>query len=148
MIAGELSCHFFFNDRYFGYDDGIYAALRLFELLQESTELFDSMLEKLPQKINSPEYRIACEEKEKKEIVDHVKTIFASRSDANLLTIDGVKAETPYGWGLIRASNTQPVVCLRFESNNQEGLDKIQDDFTTALARYFDRKTLGKYFEN
>jgi len=152
VLAGELSCHFFFNDRYFGYDDGIYATLRLFELLQESQETpaesLDEMLEKLPKKINSPEYRIACSEKEKKAIVDHVKSVFATRTDANLLTIDGIKAETPYGWGLIRASNTQPVVCLRFESDSKEGLDKIQGDFTTALTKYFDRKTLGKYFEN
>ncbi|MCK4517198.1 phosphomannomutase/phosphoglucomutase [Candidatus Babeliales bacterium] len=148
VLAGELSCHFFFNDRYFGYDDGIYATLRLFELLQESPESFDAMLEKLPKKINSPEYRIACSEQEKKSIVDHVKSVFATRTDASLLTIDGIKAETSYGWGLIRASNTQPVVCLRFESDSKDGLDRIQGDFTSALTKYFDRKTLGKYFEN
>ena len=145
-LAGELSCHFFFNDRYFGYDDGIYAALRLFELLDESKQDLESMLNDLPQKVSSPEYRIACEESDKTKIVNHVKTIFGARKETKLLTIDGVRAETSYGWGLIRASNTQPVLCFRFESETEHGLKKLKTDFTKALTPYFSEKILKEHF--
>ena len=145
-LAGELSCHFFFNDRYFGYDDGIYAALRLFELLDESEESLEDMLEKLPTRVSSPEYRINCAEEIKPEIVEHVKTIFATRKDTHMLTIDGLRATTPYGWGLVRASNTQAVICLRFESDTQDGLQQLERDFTQALTPYFNEKELEKHF--
>lgn len=146
-LAGELSCHFFFNDRYFGYDDGIYAALRLFELLDEQKdETLDEMLKKLPKRVSSPEYRISCDEEIKSEIVEHVKKVFAAQKDTEMLTIDGLRATTPYGWGLIRASNTQPVICLRFESDTQSGLQKLQQNFTDALKPYFDEKKLKEYF--
>lgn len=146
-LAGELSCHFFFNDRYFGYDDGIYAALRLFELLDESEESLDQMIAKLPPRVNSPEYRIACAEKDKADIVAHVIKTFESRDDMRLLTIDGVRAQTPYGWGLIRASNTQAVVCLRFESETHVGLQQIEQDFVDALQPYFSQESLKEHFE-
>jgi phosphomannomutase/phosphoglucomutase len=141
-LAGEISCHFFFNDRYFGYDDAIYAALRLFELLQEGEDTLDEMIEKLPQRISSPEYRIDCEESKKQEIVDHVKQFFSTRSDVELLTIDGIRASMPYGWGLVRASNTQPVICLRFESNHQEGIERVQRDFIAALQAHYPKQEL------
>jgi len=145
-LAGELSCHFFFNDRYFGYDDGIYAALRLFELLEEGNQSFDEMLATLPSKVSSPEYRIACAEKDKSSIVNHVKTIFATHKNATLLTIDGVRAQMPYGWGLIRASNTQPVICLRFESDTKQGLKQIRSLFESALEPYFTQQQLKEHF--
>jgi phosphomannomutase/phosphoglucomutase len=146
-LAGELSCHFFFNDRYFGYDDGIYAALRLFELLDESDETLDQMLKNLPTRTSSPEYRITCDENKKKEVVDHVKNIFAARKDTQLLTIDGVRATMPYGWGLLRASNTQAVICLRFESDSATGVKQVEKDFLSALSPYFDKKLLKEHFE-
>ena len=145
-LAGELSTHFFFNDRYFGYDDGIYAALRLFEILEEDGKNLEELLQDFPKRISSPEYRIACKEEEKKDIVEHVKTIFAARKDADLLTIDGVRATVPYGWGLVRASNTQPAICLRFESDTQDGLEKLEVDFQTALSPYFSKEQLREYF--
>ncbi|MBU1008301.1 phosphomannomutase/phosphoglucomutase [Candidatus Dependentiae bacterium] len=146
-LAGELSCHFFFNDRYFGYDDGIYAALRLFELLQESRLSLDEMLNTLPQKISSPEYRIACAEEDKKNIVSHVKKTFTQYKQANLITIDGVRAQMPHGWGLIRASNTQPVICLRFEADTTDELIAIRTIFEKALEPYFSKQQLRIYFE-
>lgn len=146
-LAGELSCHFFFNDRYFGYDDGIYAALRLFELLEQSDQTLDEMLATLPQKVSSPEYRIACAEKDKTAIVDHVKAIFAKYEQAKLLTIDGVRAQMPYGWGLIRASNTQPVICLRFEAGTPQDLAHIRSLFTQALEPYFTHQQLKEHLE-
>lgn len=145
-LAGELSCHFFFNDRYFGYDDGIYAALRLFELLDQSEKSLDELVQALPQKVSSPEYRITCAEKDKSAIVDSVKSVFAKRTDTQTLTIDGIRAQTPYGWGLVRASNTQSVVCLRFESDTPEGLQKISDDFISALSPFYSKKELETHF--
>jgi phosphomannomutase/phosphoglucomutase len=145
-LAGELSTHFFFNDRYFGYDDGIYAALRLFEILDETGKTLEELLKDFPKRVSSPEYRITCKEEEKVDIVEHVKTIFAARKDADLLTIDGVRATMPYGWGLVRASNTQPAICLRFESKTQDGLKKLEGDFLLALAPYFNEKKLREYF--
>lgn len=145
-LAGELSCHFFFNDRYFGYDDGIYAALRLFEILAQSGKTLETLLEIFPEKASSPEIRIKCSSDDQKfAIVDHVKQIFAARKDTELLTIDGIRASTSYGWGLLRASNTQTVICLRFESTTKEGFAHIKDDFYQALLEYFDEKTLNEY---
>ena len=146
-LAGELSCHFFFNDRYFGYDDGIYAALRLFEILHETKKDLDELIKIFPQKYRSPEIRISCSESSKKEIVENVKNIFAARKDSNIITIDGIRAHVDYGWGLIRASNTQPAICLRFESNSQDGLQKIKTDFYTALKPYFEEQKLKEQIE-
>lgn len=146
-LAGELSCHFFFNDRYFGYDDGIYAALRLFELLSESTETLDAMVDKLPKKISSPEYRIPCPDQSKELVVESVKILFAARKDVDMLTIDGIRATTPYGWGLLRASNTQPALCLRFESDSESGFKQLKEDFIKALMPHIDNTILKDYFE-
>jgi phosphomannomutase/phosphoglucomutase len=145
-LAGELSCHFFFNDRYFGYDDGIYATLRLFEILARTDKTLEQLLEVFPVKISSPEIRIKCSsDAQKVAIVQDVTKIFTARKDAQLLTIDGIRASMSYGWGLIRASNTQPVICLRFEAATQEGFDHIKNDFYLALLEHFDKKELEKY---
>ena len=135
-LGGELSCHFFFHDRYFGYDDGVYAILRLFEAIQQ-TDL-DTLLNVYPKMYTSNEYRIACDESKKLLIVQTVKDIFAQKQDAECITIDGVRAAMPYGWGLIRASNTQPVLSMRFESTTPEGLVQIKKDFIHALAPFYD----------
>jgi phosphomannomutase/phosphoglucomutase len=143
LLAGELSCHFFFNDRYFGYDDGIYATLRLFELLIETKQTLEQLLEAIPHRVSSPEFRVKCaNDAAKIEIVETVKSIFSKRIDAELLTIDGIKAQMPYGWGLVRASNTQPVICLRFESKTEAGLLQIKNDFFLALKTHFDENFL------
>lgn len=139
-LGGELSCHFFFHDRYFGYDDGVYAMLRLFETVQNTT--LDELLKVYPKMYTSDEYRIACDENKKQLVVQTVKDIFAQKEKAECITIDGVRAAMPYGWGLIRASNTQPVLSMRFESATQEGLVKIKKDFMHALATFYDADVL------
>lgn len=141
-LGGELSCHFFFHDRYFGYDDGVYAMLRLFEAVQNTP--LDELLKIYPKMYTSDEYRIACDEQKKQLIVQTVKDIFAQKEGADCITIDGVRAAMPYGWGLIRASNTQPVLSMRFESATQEGLVNIKQDFIHALAPFYDTDTLQK----
>lgn len=137
VLGGELSCHFFFGDRYFGFDDGIYAALRLIELLVKLDETLTERLKIIPHRQSSPELRIACEQEEGQTIVEKVKESFIQDKNIELTTIDGVRVDTDDGWGLIRASNTQPVICLRFESNSAEGLQKIKNRFVQALKPCF-----------
>jgi phosphomannomutase/phosphoglucomutase len=142
-LAGELSCHFFFNDRYFGYDDGIYAILRLVEIIVQSGKTLDVLENSLPKKQNTPEIKIKCaSEADKTKIVDMVKTVFAAKKDIQSITIDGIRAQMSYGWGLLRASNTQPDICLRFESDSKDGLEMVKNDFYLALKPNFDEKML------
>ena len=142
LLAGELSCHFFFNDRYFGYDDGIYAALRLFEIIKETGKSLSELIKIFPKKISSPEIRIECEEENKSKIVEDVKKFFSSKKDTKNITIDGLRAQMPYGWGLVRASNTQPVICLRFESDTEQGIKKVKEEFYNALKANFNETEL------
>jgi phosphomannomutase / phosphoglucomutase len=142
MLGGETSCHFFFRDRHFGYDDGVYAMFRLIELLVQSKKDLTKLLEVFPHKVTSPEFRIPCPEDKKNKIVEGVKDLFAQQKNVKLVTIDGVKVITDYGWGLVRASNTQPVLSIRFEANTQEDLQHITEDFITVLAHFLDEKFL------
>lgn len=142
LLGGELSCHFFFKDRYFGYDDGIYAMLRLFEQLVETGKTLEELLAIFPRKVSSREYRIVCDENDKCRIIQTVTDSFRIRTDTQMVTIDGVRAIMPYGWGIARASNTQSVICLRFESDSEENLERVKQDFLQALAPYFDQDVL------
>ncbi len=149
LLAGELSCHFFFKDRYFGYDDGIYAMLRLFEILQETGKSIEDLLTIFPKTYTSPEIRMICDsDDQKNKIVQQVKNTFVARKDADTITIDGARAQMDYGWGLIRASNTQPVICLRFESQTPDGLERVKDDFYKTLTPFFDEKKLKEAIES
>ncbi len=147
LLAGELSCHFFFGDRYFGYDDGIYAMMRLFELLVESGKSLQELLTIFPKKVSSPEYRIPCPEDKKHEIVQAIKDEFSKRADIQLLTIDGVRATMDYGWGIVRPSNTQPVLSMRFESDSDQGLQHVKQNFFAVLKKYFDLAKLKEQLE-
>lgn len=136
LLAGELSCHFFFKDRYFGYDDGIYAMMRLLEILIQTRSSLRELLSIFPQKYTTPEMRIACDEHNMIGIVQMVQETFQDRSDVTLMTLDGVKVIMPDGWGMIRPSHTQPVLCLRFESDSVQGLDRIKEEFIRILKPY------------
>lgn len=147
-LGGELSCHFFFKDRGFGFDDGIYAAFRLLEILHNTKKTLHTLLMEFPQKISSKQYRLQCKEDEKKQLINAVYTYFKEKQKAEIVTLDGVHATMPYGWGLIRASNTQPVICFRFESDTYEGLNCIKQDFVNALSQLYPFDTafdLGEY---
>jgi phosphomannomutase/phosphoglucomutase len=146
LLAGELSCHFCFKDRYFGYDDGIYAALRLFELLHTTGQPLDTLLSCFPTLYTSPEIRITCAEALKKQIVTAVTNYFAQQKHVQLITLDGVRVTFDHGWGLLRASNTQPALSARFESDSSKGLSMIQEDFMKALQPYFERDFLYHTF--
>ena len=143
LLGGEVSCHFFFNDRYFGYDDGIYAALRLLEIMHKTGKSLDQLVAIFPHKESSREYRIACAEEEKKNIVVAIaECIQNHHPEAELLLIDGVRATLPYGWGIVRASNTQPAISARFESDTKEGLQKIKNDFIEILKDHISDNAL------
>ncbi|WP_184419475.1 phosphomannomutase/phosphoglucomutase [Rhodanobacter sp. MP7CTX1] len=133
-LAGEMSGHFFFKERWYGFDDGIYAAARLLEILagdlqgRTPEEIFDT----LPKNISTPELKIELAEGEHYRFMDKLRQQ-ASFGDATLITIDGVRADWPDGWGLVRASNTTPVLVLRFEADNPVALKRIQQVFSTQL---------------
>lgn len=147
LLGGELSGHFCFKDRFFGFDDGLYAAIRLIELIDASGKTLTELLQIIPEKKSSPEYRMPWDEHRKDQAINAVKAVFSVRPDCTLVTIDGVRVQTPYGWGLVRASNTQPKITLRFESDSDEGLLRLKREFFDILKTLADeslvRKNLG-----
>ena len=145
VIGGELSCHFTFADRYFGFDDGIYAALRLIEYIHTSKQTLSNLINVFPPVHSSPSLRIPCDCSQIAKMIESVKKYYEKQPDTTILAVDGVRVTTPYGWGLIRASNTQPVVSLRFESKTATDLEQIKKEFARILAPYFDQHTLSKY---
>lgn len=148
LLGGEGSCHFFFKDRYFGYDDGIYAALRLLEIIHQTKKSLDELITIFPIKYTSREYRIACADDKKREIVQNIEKILSECKTVELITIDGVRASWPYGWGIVRAANTQPALSVRFEADSPEKLQQIKKLFVDMLARFIDAPLLKELQEN
>jgi phosphomannomutase / phosphoglucomutase len=142
LLGGETSCHFFFKDRHFGYDDGIYAMFRLLEIIVQSHKTLTQLLSVFPHKVTSPEYRVPCPEETKYVIVNEIKSLFYQQKQWQVLAIDGVRVTMDYGWGIVRASNTQPVLSIRFEANSEQDLRKVKQDFITVLRNYFDEDYL------
>lgn len=144
LLGGELSCHFVFSDRFFGFDDGIYAMIRLFEIVEKTGKTLEELIAIFPKKFSSPEFRIACDDAVKWDIVEKVKTEFRKHDHVKMITVDGIRANMPYGWGIVRASNTQPAISLRMESDSHEGLQQVKQDFFEAMTGFFDKKQLAK----
>ena len=132
LLAGELCGHICFADRYFGYDDAIYAALRILEILSLSEESLTTLLADVPKSLKTPEIRIACPDKIKFQVEEALKTFF--RQTYDIIDIDGVRIPFPDGWGLIRASNTEPVMVLRFEALSESRLVEIRKIIEEGLA--------------
>jgi phosphomannomutase/phosphoglucomutase len=132
-LAGEMSGHIFFADRYYGYDDAIYAALRLFEILSRGEKL-SSLTARVPKYYSTPEIRIDTTDEEKFGIVEDLKAHF--KKSYRVIDIDGVRVDFDDGWGLIRASNTQPVLVLRFEARTEQRLEEIRKLFFDTLDEY------------
>jgi phosphomannomutase/phosphoglucomutase len=124
LLAGEMSGHMFFKERYFGYDDAIYASLRLLEILARSERPLSALLDDLPKSVSTPELRVDCPD-DKKFIIAHKATEFF-RERYEVIDVDGVRVKFPEGWGLIRASNTQPALVLRFEASSLEKLKEYR----------------------
>ncbi len=131
-VAGEMSGHIFFNDRFLGFDDAIYASGRLFEIVAGSDVPLSEMFDGLPPVVSTPEIRVDCPDDLKFGVVSKVATLLSARADS-VIDIDGVRALFDGGWGLVRASNTQPVLVLRFEGNDQATVDRIRGIVEGAL---------------
>ncbi|HWU52312.1 MAG TPA: phosphomannomutase/phosphoglucomutase, partial [Tahibacter sp.] len=133
-LAGEMSGHFFFKERWYGFDDGIYAAARLLEILAGDLEGRDpqQIFDGLAKGVSTPELKIEMHEGEHYRFIERFRER-ASFEGARVTTIDGVRADWPDGWGLVRASNTTPVLVLRFDADNEPALRRIQDVFRRQL---------------
>ncbi|MEJ2638064.1 MAG: phosphomannomutase/phosphoglucomutase [Desulfosarcinaceae bacterium] len=130
-LAGEMSGHLFFADRYFGYDDALYAALRLLEILAETGQTIGALLSDVPPTVSTPEIRIDCPDKVKFEVVARITEYFRQRE--KVIDIDGVRVLFGDGWGLVRASNTQPALVLRFEALSESRLAEIRQVVESRL---------------
>jgi phosphomannomutase/phosphoglucomutase len=131
LLAGEMSGHIYFADRYFGYDDALYAALRLAELIAEAEAPLSELADRLPQYFATPEIRVDCPDEVKFAAVEAVKKRFAGR---DVIDVDGARILFGDGWGLVRASNTQPALVLRFEAKTEKRRDEIRGEVEGALA--------------
>ena len=143
-LAGEMSGHIFFSHRYFGYDDAIYSSVRFLEtyvdeLMAKSIEKVSDMFKEIPRVFNTPEIRFECEESEKFNIVNKLSSRFQQYKNEgkygikDIVTIDGIRVIFKNGWGLLRASNTQPVLVMRFEASNEKDMNQYREIFETEL---------------
>ncbi|TET76151.1 MAG: phosphomannomutase/phosphoglucomutase [Candidatus Cloacimonadota bacterium] len=133
-LAGEMSGHMFFGDNYYGFDDAIFASLRLIELLSRTQNPLSLLADEVPSYFVTPEIRVDCPDSEKFKVVEDVKKTF--EKEYNIIDIDGVRVVFPDGWGLLRASNTQPILVLRFEAKTEEALSRIKKSFTQILEKF------------
>ena len=132
-LAGEMSGHFFFQERWYGFDDGLYSAARLLEILAARAETPSEVLEALPNALSTPEIKVPVEGDAHEIVARFVAG--AQFEGVRLTTIDGLRVDWEDGWGLVRASNTTPILVLRFEADSQEALARIMDDFRARLAQ-------------
>ena len=142
-LAGEMSGHIFFADRWFGFDDAIYSSARLYEIVSKGGTL-SSLIADLKPVINTPEIRIDCEEDKKFKLIEEAAKLLQDPT-AKLTSIDGLRVDFDNRWGLIRASNTQPVIVMRFEAQSQELLNQIQSKFEAALTEAGKKLGHGKF---
>jgi len=131
LLGGEMSGHLFFADRYFGYDDAIYAAIRLLEILSQTNQKVSELLSDVPKTFATPEIRVDCDDDKKTAVVDKIKNHY--RNTPGVIDIDGVRIPFKDGWALVRCSNTQPVIVLRFEASSAESLQKIRSEVESLL---------------
>jgi phosphomannomutase/phosphoglucomutase len=133
LLAGEMSGHLFFADRYYGYDDAIYSGARLLEILSHASASLSEMVDGLPKTYSTPEIRVDCPENKKFNVVRELARRFQAKYQ--VIDIDGARIIFPNGWGLVRASNTQPVLVTRFEANSNEALQAIREEVQAALQK-------------
>ena len=137
VFAGEMSGHIFFNDRWFGFDDGIYTAARLLEILSGVNEDSHDLFKEIPDSFNTPEINIPISDSLKFKLVDKLMTEAEIEfPGTELITIDGLRIQFDDGWGLVRASNTTPCLVCRFEANTMEDLNKIKNDMMNWIERF------------
>jgi phosphomannomutase/phosphoglucomutase len=130
-VGGEMSGHMFFSDGYYGFDDALYGAALLLRIIADSGKSIRELLADVPRFVSTPEIRVDCPDEKKFGIVEEARKYFGSKYD--VITVDGVRVLLCDGWGLIRASNTQPVLVMRFEARTRENLDTIQSEMQSWL---------------
>lgn len=134
LLAGEMSGHLFFKERWYGFDDGIYAGTRVLEILSKRSDTLADAFRELPNSMNTPELKLFIDDQEKFLFMDRLIKE-AQFDNAKMITLDGLRVEFKDGWGLIRPSNTTPALILRFEADNQAALQRIQGLFRLALLK-------------
>jgi phosphomannomutase/phosphoglucomutase len=132
LLAGEMSGHMFFKERWYGFDDGLYAGARLLEYLSRRRDI-EEEFSRLPDSVNTPELQIKLQEGENYALINALQQSARLDGAREIITIDGLRVEYPDGFGLARSSNTTPVIVLRFEADNDAALKRIQDDFRRVL---------------
>jgi len=133
LFAGEMSGHLFFSDRYFGFDDAVYAGARLLEILTTQDKSVRELLSGIPEMVNTPEIRMDCPDDKKFDVVK--KLVEEFKEEYDVIDVDGARVLFDGGWGLIRSSNTQPVLVLRFEATDEKRLEEIRSIFMEKLER-------------
>ena len=136
-LAGEMSGHIFFADRYYGYDDATYAGARVLEILSKTEKPLSELLSDLPPSFSTPELRIACSDDTKFDVVKKIAEAFSKTN--KVIAIDGARIVFDHGWGLVRASNTQAILVLRFEADSEEHLREIRETVESKVNSLIDR---------
>lgn len=137
LLAGEMSGHMFFADRYYGFDDAVYSAQRLVEIVARKRDVpVSRYLEDWPKTYNTPELRMDCPEKIKFEVVKKAQEYF--RAEYDIVDVDGVRITFKDGWALLRASNTQPVLVLRFEAESEQRLNQFRELIENPLKNWIE----------
>lgn len=134
LLAGEMSGHIFFGERWYGFDDGLYSAARLLEILGVKNRPSDEVFEEFPEDISTPELNVEVTERSKFDIIKRLGDV-GDFGDGNISTIDGIRVDYADGWGLCRASNTTPVLVLRFEAETGKALERIKSVFRAQLQK-------------
>ena len=136
QLSGEMSGHFFFKERWYGFDDACYAGARLLEIFSKepTTVSMADVFRTLPDSVNTPEINISIAEDKKFSFIEEFKKSQAFQ-DANIITVDGIRVEFGDGWGLVRASNTTPCLVLRFEALDEMALTRIQTHFKEVITQ-------------
>jgi phosphomannomutase/phosphoglucomutase len=131
-LAGEMSGHIFFADRFYGFDDATYAGARVLEILSKTDRTLSELLSDLPESCSTPELRVDCDDEKKFEIVRQIAEEFSRTNE--VITTDGARILFENGWGLVRASNTQAILVLRFEADSEENLHDIQKSIESKVS--------------
>ncbi|MEP6787052.1 MAG: phosphomannomutase/phosphoglucomutase [Acidobacteriota bacterium] len=134
VLAGEMSGHIFFADRFYGFDDATYAGARVLEILSKTDKPLSALLADIPKTFSTPELRVACPDETKFDVVAKIAEYFAR--DHEVITIDGARINFEHGWGLVRPSNTQAILVLRFEADYEESLNKIRAEVEGKVSEF------------
>ncbi len=145
VLAGEMSGHIFFSEGYYGFDDALYSAVKVLEILNENKKKLSELVDEIPNAFNTPEIRIECKDEFKFNVIKIVSDNLR-KENKNIIDIDGVRVLDDDGWWLLRASNTQPALVVRCESSSKNGLEKQKKNVLDQLKKTeynFDQKIFG-----